>query len=132
MSLPRLPATLFALLLVVLLAQCESGTVPPPGASGTVTVRLLSPNGAEGGFLVSLPSADVVGVEEGDRFRRVVTRDHDGITYIAVTHRFPVEGLAFELDVADVGAPPEPTLVQVVDPGNNRRDLSGYDIEVVS
>lgn len=120
-----------ALLLVVTLTQCESGTQPPGGEPGAVTIRLVSPEGAVGGFLVALPSAEVTGVEEGDGIRRVIARDHEGTTYVAVTHRFGAEGLSFELDVTDASAPPEPTLMQVVGPDDARRILDGYTLEVV-
>lgn len=120
-----------ALLLVMALTQCESGTQPPGGEPGALTVRLVSPDGAEGGFLVALPSAEVTDVEEGDGIRRVIARDHEGTTYVAVTHRFGAEGLSFELYVTDTSAPPEPTLMQVVGPDDARRVLDGYTLEVV-
>lgn len=123
---------ILALLLVVVLTQCESGTQPPSGEPGALTIRLVSPEGAEGGFLVALPSADVTGVEEGDGIRRVIAREHDGTTYVAVTHRFGIEDLSFELYVTDTSAPPEPTLMQVVDRDDVRRVLDGYALEVVS
>lgn len=128
---PRRLGGILALLLIVALTRCESGTQPPGGEPGAVTLRLVSPNGAEGGFLVALPSADVTGVEEGDGILRVIARDHEGTTYVAVTHRFGTGSLSFELYVTDVSAPPEPTLMQVVGPDDARRMLDGYGLEVV-
>lgn len=120
-----------ALFLVVALTQCESGTQPPGGEPGPLTIRLVSPEEAEGGFLVALPSAEVTSVQEGSGIRRVIARDHEGITYVAVTYRFGAQGLSFELHVTDTSAPPEPTLMQVVGPDDARRVLDGYTLEVV-
>lgn len=126
----RLRAVLLVFL-VAALTGCESNTDPPVGSPGTVTYRLVSPNGAEGALLAAVATADVVGVGEGDVLRQVLARSLEGTTYVAVIHRFGTEGLGFALDVSNTSAPLEATLVEVVGPNNARRSLSGYSLEIV-
>lgn len=126
----RLRAVLLVLLAVAL-TQCDSGTGPPTGSPGTVTYRLVSPNGAEGALLASVPAAEVGGVGGGAGLTQVITSSSDGTTHVAVIHRFGAEGLSFELEVGDTSAPPVATLVEVVGPDNVRRSLSGYSLEIV-
>lgn len=117
--------------LALVLVQCESGTQPPPGAAGVVTYRLVSPNGAEGGLLASIPGGDVIEVGPGSGLTEVIARSVDGTVYVAVVHRFGTEELTFDLHVVNTSAPPAPTLVEVVSPGNGQRSLAGYTLEIV-
>jgi hypothetical protein len=126
----RLRAVLLVLLALAL-TQCDSGTGPPTGAAGTVTYRLVSPNGAEGALLASIPAADIGSVGGGSTLTQVITRSSNGMTHVAVIHRFGGEGLSFELNVGNTSAPPAPTLVEVVGPNNVQRSLSGYSLEIV-
>jgi hypothetical protein len=122
-------------LLAVALAQCTSGTEPrgdpPPGTPGTVTYRLVSPNGVEGALLVTGPATAVLAAPGGDALTEVITQQVGDVIYVAVVHRFGIEGLTFDLEVADVGAPPELTLVEVVGPDDQPRALAAYTLEVV-
>lgn len=121
--------------LAVALAQCTSGTEPggdpPPGAPGIVTYRLVSPNVMEGALLVSTPAAAVLAAPGGDALTEVITQRVGDVIYVAVVHRFGIDGLTFDLEVADVDSPPELTLVEVVGPDDRPRSLAGYALEVV-
>lgn len=118
-------------LLMLSLAGCDSGTEPPAGSPGTVTYRLASPNGAEGGLLVSVSASEVGGVGGGDALTQVISSSSGGTMYVAVIHRFGTETLGFELAVDDRNAPPSVTLVEVVGPDDRQRSLSGYSLEIV-
>jgi hypothetical protein len=121
--------------LAVALAQCTSGTEPggdpPPGTPGTVTYRLVSPNVVEGALLVSAPAAAVLAAPGGGALTEVITQRVGDVIYIAVVHRFGIDGLTFDLEVADVDSPPELTLVEVVGPDDHPRALAGYALEVL-
>lgn len=119
------------LLAVVALARCTNGTEPPIGTPGTVTYRLVSPNGAEGALLVRAPAAAITGVPAADGPTEVLSTTVGDERYVAVVHRFGAEGLTFELDVADVADPPELTIVQVAGPDDRLRDITGYALEIV-
>lgn len=132
-SIAPLPPAAVRIACVVLalaaLAQCSTGT--EPGLPGTVTYRLVSPNGAEGAFLARAPAAEVTGVPEGDGATVVLFTTVAGEVHVAVVHRFGAEDLTFELEVADASDPPVPTLVEVAGPDDRLRDLAGYSLEIV-
>lgn len=134
MLLARIRATV-AVLVLIALAQCTSGTEPggdpPHGVPGRVTYRLVSPHGAEGAMLLGLPAAEVVTVPEGEGLTEVVSRTVGDVLYVAVVHRFGVEGLSLELEVGDVDRPPDPTLLEVAGPDDRLRALGGYTLEIV-
>ncbi len=126
----RLRAVLFVLLTVAL-TQCDPGTGPQAGVPGTVTYRLVSPNGAEGGFLASFPSAEVRGTGGSDARTEVISRSSGGLLHVAVVDRFGAEDLTFEVEAANASAPPQATLIEVVGPDNVQRSLSGYALVIV-
>lgn len=126
----RAPALLGLGMLMLALTQCTSGT-EPDHLPGSLTYRLLSPNGSEGAVLFSAPASEVVGVPEGDAFTEVITHQAGGLLYVAVVHRVGADPLTFELDVANTAAPPDLTLLEVAGPDDRARSLGGYAIEVL-
>jgi hypothetical protein len=85
----------------------------------------------EGALLVSAPAAAVLAAPGGGALTEVITQRVGDVIHVAVVHRFGIEGLTFDLEVADVDSPPELTLVQVVGPDDQLRALAGYSLEVV-
>lgn len=82
-------------------------------------------------MLLGLPAAEVVTVPEGEGLTEVVSRTVGDVLYVAVVHRFGVEGLSLELEVGDVDRPPDPTLLEVAGPDDRLRALGGYTLEIV-
>jgi hypothetical protein len=135
-TVPRAAARLLGALVAVLaVATCSDGVGPDPDPDptpGTVTYSLAGPPGAAAGaFLVSLPTAEIVGAGTADAASTVVVRSAGDLTYVAVVYRFATQTAAVSIEVPDVAAPPALTLVQVAGPDDVLRPLGGCALVVV-
>lgn len=119
----RTPFLVATVLVAAGLAACDSGPDP-----GFVTVELVSPQGAEGAFLVEVRggAAGAAVSADGTVFRHAVA----GGERVAVI-RDGAGPLSFRLEVADRGEPPAVELLQVAGPDDVlRADLGPYALEV--
>ncbi len=123
-----------ALLLVTLaaLASCSGhDSTGPAGGSraGTVTLRLVSPNGPEGAAVIDLASGPVLSVDaDGD----VVDVVSAGGRTRVVMLRNPAGELRARVSMSDTTQALNPSVVEVADSLNVlRTSLSGYAVDVV-
>lgn len=142
-SLPFAPSTRWSglrtanapLLLALVLSGCTSGTEPgddsPPDMPGIVSYALASPNELEGALLFSVPAAAVLSVPVADNLTELISHQDGDLLYLAVVYRFDVETPTFELEVANVDAPPELALLAVAGPDDRLRSLAGYSLELL-
>lgn len=116
-------------ILVTLMLACACGDQGPLTEPGTVTVRLVSPHGAEGGAVVVLMGdgfGEVTGLAGTAAFSfrdatstRVVLIDQDG------------GELAFSIAVTDPSRPFEGAVLEVAGPDDALRALSPpYRLEI--
>jgi len=117
---------------LALLGGCggEQGTPtgPPPTGSGTVAIRLVSPNGPEGAALLEVDAAPVRSVTPDDD---VVLSKAAGDRMRIVLVRATAGELRARLTLAETSAELHATVVQVADSLDALRpDLSGYRVEV--
>lgn len=118
-------ALLVTLLFPVTLSSCDSDSSATGGAPIDLTVRLSSPNGAEGAMIVALDpvlgaSTPVEGTlyETGGQDRRVMVIAN------------PAGSLSFQVTLPAEHNPPNFTILQVSGPNDElRADLSGYTLE---
>jgi hypothetical protein len=121
---------LIVLLGIVLAAvRCagDSPTRAPDAIPGTRTLRIDSPNGAEGAALLELDAANVTAVgadsamvlieRDGAKLRVAIVRANPGL-------------LRLRVDVADTAAAVTATLLEVADAQNVLRPLPGYSVSV--
>jgi hypothetical protein len=98
---------------------------------GIVSYALASPNDLEGALLFSVPAAAVLSVPVADNLTELISHQDGDLLYVAVVYRFDVETPTFELEVANVDAPPELALLAVAGPDDRLRSLAGYSLEVL-
>lgn len=117
-----------ALVFALALGACDDGPSAPPSVPGTLTVRLISPNGAEGAAILEVDAeavdhvtaveAEAYAVNIGDRMRIVLIRPTGG----EIRARLAVTDTAAELDAR---------VLEVADSANAKRpSLDGYEVEV--
>lgn len=127
-SLPgRAPALAGALGTILLLGAC--GDAGPVAGPGTLRATLVSPNGAEGAARVLLVGEGVASVSalEG----RLFSFQRGDTTHVVVVHDADAGGdLSFSVSVADTTRPPQGVVVEVSDPEDRVRGLTGYTLEV--
>lgn len=130
MKLDPKPARLgFLILLFLALGACDSLGPEDKSGSGSLTVSLLSPNGAEGSAVfelvggmglstVSPIGGEVIYQHFGGSSRIVVVMDEPGV-------------VRFKVRTEDIQELPEVNLIQVAGGGNELRgSLAGYTVEV--
>jgi len=108
-------------------ALLHAGCGDDPSGPGTLTATLVSPNGAEGSALIVLYGPGLGGVNaiDGTAFSR---RSGDTLRVVVVN---PEGGaLRFTVGVDDVAQLPTAAVVEVADPDDRLRALTGYDVEV--
>lgn len=123
----RVPARAGALGLLLLAGACgDAGPVSGPGA---LRATLVSPNGAEGAARVFLVGEGIAAVSalEG----RVFSFQRGDTTHVVVVHDADAGGdLSFSVSVADTTRPPRGVVVEVSDPEDRVRALTGYALEL--
>lgn len=126
---PRRAATLAVLAFTLSCAGDDSGpTAPPPVVPGTVTLELVSPNGAEGAAVIDLLAAPVAAVTSGDA---VVHAHKNGDRITVVLLRARPGAISAALSVRDTAAALDARIVQVADSANALRALTGYSLRRV-
>lgn len=116
-----------AALATLLVGTAACGDQGPASGPGELTVRVVSPNGAEGAAVVHLVGdgmgalspvdGRVFGGQDGDTLRVVVVNEAGG-------------ELRFQLAVADTTVKPQGVLVEVSGPDDQLRALTGYTLEI--
>lgn len=113
--------------LLLLAAAC--GDAGPESGPGTLTARILSPNGAEGAAVVEVsgPGIGEIGAREGRLFSE---RRGDTVRVVLVREGEAGE-LSFTLSVADTTQPLAGTVLEVAGPDDALRSgLSSYTLEI--
>lgn len=107
-------------------AGCES-TGEPRAIDGVYTVRLISPNGAEGAALLELTGPGIAGVSplEGEVFSSL-----DGQATRALVLLTDPGEIRFRVELRGITVLPEPRVVAVAGPEDQHRDLDGYRVEL--
>lgn len=124
----RSTAWALAIACCLAVAACDDAPPEPQPVPGDLVVRLISPNGAEGGAVLATGEAGIVRVtaetpvqvyhwRESGEDRIVALRDESG-------------EIRFRMSVADLNRPPRLDLVEVADGANRlRASLAGYEID---
>ena len=117
----------WAVLACLLPLAVACGDEGPASGPGTLTVQVVSPNGAEGAALVRLigPGLGQVAPDAG----RVFSDIHGDTLNVVVVNEAGGD-LRFGLAVADTTRPPQGVLVDVSGPDDAVRPLAGYAVEV--
>ena len=112
--------------LLVVAAGCES-TGEPRAIDGAYTVRLISPNGAEGAAVLELTGPGIASVTplEGEVFSSL----HEQATRALVLLTDPGE-IRFRVELRGATVLPQARVVAVAGPEDQHRDLAGYRVEL--
>jgi hypothetical protein len=115
------------LVLVLGMGACDLLGPDDPKGPGSFEVRLLSPNGAEGGAVLEL--AGGVGLGTVSPIGGEVLYDHrQGVSLVAVVLEEPGT-VRFNVRTDDVGRLPEARVIQVSDENDQlRSSVSGYEV----
>lgn len=127
----RLPRPLHSVLAVValaLLAGCGSDGGGEPRQSIGWSAQLVSPNGAEGAAVLELDG--VVAATRAPAGTRVMHHVSGGVTRVVVVREEPGQ-IAFELDLAERGAAPAASVIEVSGPDDAlRAPATGYRVSL--
>lgn len=113
---------------VVTLAAAGCRDQGPISAPGTMTVSVVSPNGAEGAAIVSIVEGGL-GTPVGLGGAEAFAYESGGSTTVIVVNRAGGD-LAFQIQVADTTVPPGWSIHEVAGPDDALRSLVGYSLEL--
>ena len=116
----------------VLLAgsACEDSPPGPASVPGDVAVTLVSPNGAEGGAVLSTGEAGIIEVSAEAAVQVYHWREAGEDRIVALCDA--AGEIRFRMSVADVNRPPRLDVIEVADAANRlRASLAGYEVEIV-
>lgn len=130
-DLPRVPRPLrriVTLAALALLSSCGSDGGGEPRQSVTWTAQLVSPNGDEGAAVLELDGA--VAATRAPAGTRVMHHVDGGVTRIVVVRDQPGQ-LSFEVDLAERGAAPAASVIEVSGPDDAlRASTEGYRLSL--
>ena len=131
-ALPALRLALLALLLATLPSCNDLGPSTPQGR-GSISVELMSPNGAEGSALFELTGGTGLGVVSSAGGEVYYEHNYgSGVTRVVVVMDVPGH-IQFQVRSSNVGDLPSVTLRQVASGDDQlRSSLGGYDLEVIA
>ena len=129
--LPALRLGLLTILLLTLPGCIDLGPSGPQGR-GSITVDLMSPNGAEGAAVFELTGGTGLGVVSSFGGEVYYNSNYGtGVTRVVVVMDVPGD-VQFKVRTSNVGDLPSVTVLQVTDGDDQlRSSLGGYEVEVI-